>query len=256
VKEKKLAISAKGTAEFQQLKSLIFSIAEDKINKLNLNSPIAFFEKEKILGIEGVKENSILYKFLSEETNHFDEFKPSFFEAGFGKFSNDTENHNEPFMIGDLKLRGKIDRIDINEDESSYNIIDYKLKGRKPTGTDLTEGISLQLPVYLMAGKQIVEKKITKNFRSNKMIIYSLDYKSDNFGPLELNLTRKRNLGIEEIEKLNGEQIDGTKEKMLEYHESIKTGKFNLSSLEDRENKVCRYCDFRSFCRMQEVFDT
>ncbi len=256
VKDKKLPISAKGTEEFQQLKSLIFDIAEDKINKLNLNSPIAFFEKEKILGIEGVKENSILFKFLSEETNHFDEFNPTFFETSFGKFSNDKENHNEPFMIGNLKLRGKIDRIDINEDESSYNIIDYKLKGRKPTGTDLAEGISLQLPVYLMAGKQIVEKNTGKNFKSNKMIIYSLDYKSDNFGPLELNLTRKRNLDIEEIEKLNGEQIDGTKEKMLDYYESIKNGKFNLSSLDDRENKVCRYCDFRSFCRMQEVFDT
>ncbi|MCW8849810.1 MAG: exodeoxyribonuclease V subunit gamma, partial [Melioribacteraceae bacterium] len=256
VKEKKIAISARGTKEFEKLKNLIFSIAEDKINKLNLNSPIAFFEKEKILGIEGVRENSILYKFLSEESNHADDFIPTFFENSFGKFSNDTENQSEPFMIGELKLRGKIDRIDVNEEDSSFNIIDYKLKGRKPTGNDLAEGISLQLPVYLMAGRQILEKASAKKFRTNKMIIYSLDYKSDNFGPIEINLTRKRNLNIEEIEKLNEEQIDGTKEKMLNYYNSITYGKFNLSSLDDRENKVCRYCDFRSFCRMQEVFDT
>ncbi len=37
------------------------------------------------------------------------------------------------------------------------------------------------------------------------------------------------------------------------YVEEISSGKFNLSQLEDRENKVCKYCNFRSICRIQEV---
>ena len=37
------------------------------------------------------------------------------------------------------------------------------------------------------------------------------------------------------------------------YVDEIASGKFNLSDLEDRENKVCRYCNFRSICRIQEV---
>ena len=255
VKKEKIVLSPKGSPEFEKLKKLIFEIAEDKIKKLNLNSPIAFFEKEKILGIEGKKENSILYKFLIEESTVTDDFNPTFFESSFGKFSIDSENFNEPFYVDELKLRGKIDRIDLNENELSYNIIDYKLKGRKPTRNDLESGISLQLPIYLMAGKQIVEKHTGNNYRSNKMVIYSLDYKNDNFGPTEISLSRKRNLDVEEINQLNTEQIEGTKEKILEYYNSIKNGKFNLSSLDDRESKVCRYCDYRSFCRMQEVFE-
>ena len=54
---------------------------------------------------------------------------------------------------------------------------------------------------------------------------------------------------------MNDDLISNTKEKMSEYHQKIKSGKFNLSELDNREDKVCRYCDFRSFCRVQEVFE-
>ena len=253
--DEKIPIGEQGSQEFLNLKYVLFEIAEDKISKLNLNSPIAFFEKEKILGIEGKKENSILYKFLLEETANKTEFLPKLFEISFGKFSNREDNENEPFIVENLRIRGKIDRIDINEDNMTFNIVDYKLKGRKPTGDELAEGLSLQLPVYLMAGKHILDKNSNQNYEGNKMMIYSLDYKNDNFGPTQINLTRKRNLDIEEINKLNSEQISATKEKLIEYHDNIKNGKFNLSKLEDRENKVCNYCDYRSFCRMQEVFE-
>ena len=106
-----------------------------------------------------------------------------------------------------------------------------------------------------MAGEQIIKEQSNEKYQGNKMIIYSLDYKNDNFGPTQINLTRKRNLSGEEINKLNEEQILTTKEKLLFYHEAIQNGKFNLSKLEDRENKVCNYCDYRSFCRMKEVFE-
>ena len=42
-------------------------------------------------------------------------------------------------------------------------------------------------------------------------------------------------------------------ESIHKYVDDITSGKFNLSELEDRENKVCRYCNFRSVCRIQEV---
>ncbi len=111
----KIPIGAQGTKEFVNLKDILFDIAEEKITKLNLNSPLAFFEKEKILGIDGNKEFSILFKFLQQETEISTSFKPSLFEYSFGSISKrQNSNTNVPIQIDDLKLRGTIDRIDVD----------------------------------------------------------------------------------------------------------------------------------------------
>lgn len=256
VRERKLEINKVGTKEFTQLKNMLFNIAEEKINKLHLHSPLAFFEKEKILGIDGVKENSVLYKFLQKEKEKEDDFIPSLFEYPFGTFSReDNDEKIPPLQIGELKLRGKIDRIDIDKKNKMFNILDYKLKGKKPTLGEISRGISLQLLVYLMAGKHIIEFVENENYKPYKMFIYSLKYKDDEFGPIPIKLNRKRKQTAEETIELNEEQIENTKVTLEEYYTKIKEGKFHLSDLEDRENQVCRYCDFRSFCRLQEVFE-
>ncbi len=251
----KIPLNKVGTKEFLKLKKILFGIANEKIQKLNLNSPVAFFEKEKILGIDNKEENSILYKFLLKETNNDTDYIPSFFEFSFGKFQNEKTESISSLKIGEMKLRGKIDRIDIDECNNSYNIVDYKLSGRKPTVNDFTAGLSLQLPVYLMAGKTILEEIENKSFVGDKMIIYSLDYKDKNFGPIQVKSTKKRKPDFAENIKENEKLIDGTKEKITEYYQKIKNGKFNLSELENREEKVCRYCNFQSFCRVKEVFE-
>ena len=254
--KKKFQSVKRNSKEFKNLKEILFEIAEKKIGNLNLNSPLAFFEKEKILGIDGVKENSILHKFLITETNSESEFNPKYFEISFGNFSrSENDLRISPLEIGSLKLRGKVDRIDIDEDNNIYNIIDYKLKGKKPTMPDLQEGISLQLPVYLMAGEHILKEITNDEYGGNNMTIYSLDYKDNNFGPSNVNLTRKKNISIEEIQNLNEGLTEVTKQKMIDYHSKIKKGHFHLSELENREDKVCKYCDFKSLCRVKEVFE-
>jgi len=252
----KLIIGPVGSEDFDKVKNILFEIAEDKISKLNLNSPLAFFEKEKILGVEGKKQNSILFKFLLNEVESEGSMLPELFEIGFGNFSGfDNNLKSSPLEIGETKLRGKIDRIDLDRENKIFNIIDYKLRGRKPSLKDLFEGLSLQLPVYLLAGEQILNNLGEEDYKGYKMIIYSLDFKDKNFGPLPLKLSNKRNTDFEEDHKLNLELTSNTKGKITNYHQNIKSGNFNLSNLENREEKVCQYCDFRSFCRMQEVFE-
>ena len=106
-----------------------------------------------------------------------------------------------------------------------------------------------------MAGEHILKEVKNEKYGSNKMTIYSLDYKDSNFGPLNVNLTRKKNITIEEIQELNYELTEITKQKMIEYQGKIKNGHFHLSALENREEKVCKYCDFKSLCRVKEVFE-
>ncbi|MCK7523386.1 MAG: PD-(D/E)XK nuclease family protein [Ignavibacteriales bacterium] len=90
-----------------------------------------FFEREKILGIAGNKKKSILYKFLEEERNNAEGYVPQYFEMGFGQFKNSKEENADEFFIGDVKVRGKIDRVDVNPDDNTYKVIDYKLSGKR-----------------------------------------------------------------------------------------------------------------------------
>jgi ATP-dependent helicase/nuclease subunit B len=145
---------------------------------------------------------------------------------------------------GGVEVRGKIDRIDISED-NKLRVIDYKLGGKKPSQEELETGISLQLPLYLYAAKEMIKAQLKKDYSPEEANIYSLRYKEGEFGRLKV----KGLYGNEEIE----EMIKICVNSIQEYVHSISTGRFNLTKLKDRENKVCRFCSFRSVCRIEET---
>jgi len=241
---------------FRNAKKIIFNIGKKKLEGAAIRSPLAFYEKEKILGINGNENESILYQFLKKERENETNFIPEFFEVGFGNIQKPKSdlilNTQQPIDINGISIRGKIDRIDINENLSLFSIIDYKLSGNKPTIKDLWEGISLQLPVYMYAGKLLLDSNSGKSFSYNSMIIYSLKYQSDKFGKQKINITRKRKITTEEKTALTNDLIKSTKEHISNFVEAITRGEFGLSNLEDRESKVCRFCDFRTICRIED----
>ncbi len=252
--DKKITLHEADDKSFNYAEDLIFKIAERNISDANFNSPLTFYEKEKILGLNGDKKNSILYKFLINERDDAEGFIPEYFETGFGKISDGQNKYftKEDFKIDDIKVRGKIDRIDVQEDQNQFKVVDYKLSGRKPSAEELYEGISLQLPLYMLAAKEIIKAQMNKDFSPAGAEIYSLKFNEKDFGKNFMNLTRKK---ITEEEKiiLNEELIKTCIDAIKKYVHNINEGKFNLSTLEDRENKVCRYCNFRPICRIQEV---
>lgn len=231
---------------------LMYNIAERKISQSFFKSPLTFYEKEKLLGINDKKEESILGKFIEYESESNKEFIPAFFEVKFGNLK-DTEadknlSINEPLIIDELKLRGKIDRIELSRQDDTFNIVDYKLSGKKPTTNDLIKGISLQLPVYLLAAQYLLESKFNKKFRPNEMIIYSLKYSKEEFGKISVKLSTRNNNEITSVEQL----INNTIYHIKNFIKSISEGKFNLSPHKERENIVCRYCQLKTICRIQE----
>jgi ATP-dependent helicase/nuclease subunit B len=238
---------------FRQAEKLIFEIAENKIEKLRLYSSFLFLERERILGIAGNRKNSILYKFLEEERKLKEGFKPKYFELEFGKFNNsDNDNYNQ-ITIEDINVRGKIDRIDLDETRDYFKVIDYKLGGKKPSKKDIETGISLQLPLYVYASKILIEAELNKNYKPAAAIIYSLKMNKNEFGEKLVHLSNSRNPDEEELLKVNEDLINICNEFIPAYVKNITEGKFNLSLLEDRESKVCRFCDFKSICRIQEA---
>jgi ATP-dependent helicase/nuclease subunit B len=256
LKKKNIVLQGSDDKDFLRAEKLLFDVAEKKINKLKLNSSLAFFEKEKILGIEGDKRNSILYKFLLEERNSKDGFIPEFFELTFGRVENlpgDKSLSEKVFKIGDVKVRGKIDRVDVNEEDGSIKVVDYKRSGKKPTKDDIISGLSLQLPLYLYAAKELINSQMKKDYQAYGSEIYSLNFNKKEFGPKLIKTSNTRSTDKDKMIPMADEMITICINSINKYVDEISSGKFNLSELEDRENKVCKYCNFRSICRIQEV---
>jgi ATP-dependent helicase/DNAse subunit B len=194
-----------------------------------------------------------LYKFLEEERNNSEGFIPQYFEMGFGKFKNLKDENANEFFIGDVKVRGKIDRVDVNPDDNTYKVIDYKLSGKRPAKKELETGLSLQLPLYLYASKKLIEAELNKEFDPAAAIIYSLKLSNKDFGKKNIHISSSRTPSEDNLLKSNEELIKICSEFIPAYVEKIANGKFNLSMLEDRESKVCRFCDFKSICRIRDV---
>jgi len=255
LKKKKIILSNSTEQEFSIAEELIFNIAGKKMKTTGFNSPLNFFEQEKILGIEGNRKNSILYKFLLVEKENEDGFVPEFFEVGFGNINSEYNKPDNPhieIMAGTVKVRGKIDRIDINHKERTFKVVDYKLGGKKPTADDLLNGISLQLPLYMFAAKKIIKNQLHIDYAPAGAEIFSLKYKEGDFGKHPINISNKK-LSPKEGASLYDELINITLTAIEKYVKQISEGKFNLSVLKDRENVVCRFCGFRPICRVQEI---
>lgn len=240
-------------SNFRKSEKILLDIANEKIGDLKTRLPLAHFDIEKILGIDENWKQSILYQFLKYERENVDGYLPSFFEVKFGSISkgdSDSKLSNEQSLsIDNIKLRGKIDRIEINESENSFSITDYKLSGKKPSSNDLWRGISLQLPVYFLAAKSLLKYKTGNEINPGDMFIFSLKFNESDFGKNRISLTRKKN----DREALNNRLIDESINNIKQLVQNISEGKFNLTELEDREEKVCKFCELSSVCRIEEL---
>ena len=254
---KKIILAGCSEKDFQKAKKLLFDIARQNISQANFKSFFSFYEQEKILGINGSEQNSILYQFLIQERNSDAGFVPMFFETAFGMLEKGDESEKNSELkvkAGSTTVRGKIDRIDINEKDGVFNIIDYKLGGKKPKTEELLQGLSLQIPLYMFAAIELIKSQLNMDMKPQHGYIYSLKFSEKEFGKQIVSLLRTANKKSDE-EQINSniEMIKICVDAIDKYSSLISEGKFNLSTLEDRENKVCRYCNFRSICRIQEV---
>ncbi len=247
ITKNKLVVENCTDEEFDSFVDMIFDIAERKIDKNNFSNPYSFFELEKILGINGAKKFSILYKFLEEERKSKMGFKPVMFEKSFGKNSEHQIDYNG------VKFNGFIDRVDINENEKIFSIIDYKLRGKKITKEDINSGISLQLPLYLYAAKKILQSEFDEVYEPYSAEIFSLKLHTAEFGRKIIHNSSSRNLSIEDLVAINNNMIDIFKQTADKFFEKISNAEFHLSTLEERETKVCSYCDFSTICRVKEI---
>jgi ATP-dependent helicase/nuclease subunit B len=263
ISREKIILSGCSDEVFNRAIDIMFKIALEKTGMVNLDFPLAFFEKEKILGINNNRKQSVLYKFVEKEREIESKFTPAYFEIPFGGVRNEEGKYEYKslvdFKVGDVEVRGKIDRIDIDKDDNSFKLIDYKLGGKTPVKDDLKQGLSLQLPLYLHAAQKLLTEEKGKNLDPAVAEIYSLKMKESDFGPKVVKISDTRKNYETADEKTRQELVESNKEmikicldKITKYVSSIAGGEFNLSTLPDRKEKVCKYCDFAGICRVNE----
>lgn len=111
--------------------------------------------------IERERMQERLAALLAREYQAEGDFLPSAFEAYFGT---ETTQQDEPFfppgpvqfVLDDgeeIRLRGRIDRIDLSADQRRARILDYKT-GKAPRGR-FAGGMALQLPLYMFAARTL-----------------------------------------------------------------------------------------------------
>jgi ATP-dependent helicase/DNAse subunit B len=118
-------------------------------------------EKDYILGRAGA-EPGLLRAFLMAERERTDRMAPAHFEVAFGQPGNRPANVDPRLStpatvkIGEVNLRGRIDRIDVGED--CFTVTDYKTGSAVPTLSEIRSGMSLQLPLYLRAAEELLAR--------------------------------------------------------------------------------------------------
>ncbi len=236
----------------KEAETLLFDLAEKILRKFRFDDESYFYEKEKFFGINGKREDSILYHFLTEERISSDGFIPRFFEVSFGSAEKEKSDKHlsrtEPVLFNGINLTGKIDRIDLKENYIS--IVDYKTGASKVSAKNLDNGIDLQLPVYMFAAREL----LGPGYEPGKMNIYSLKFNSVAFGKKEVYSGKKgkKELSQEDKSSRLSDLVNFSLKKIEEYYSNIIAGRFEPSLLNDRETLVCGYCEFKSICRVEE----
>ena len=99
-------------------------------------------ERAMLRRVEG-----LLARFLAEEAEREDRFRPWLLEARFGE---GEDAARPPLHLGDWGLHGAIDRVDRDGDGRAL-VIDYKLASSVSSLNKLEEEAKLQLQLYMLA---------------------------------------------------------------------------------------------------------
>ena len=206
------------------------------------NRKFSEFEKHGVTGFpmqwEVAKRSMLgmLREFVLEELDE-NEFIPTYFEVRYGMRrhgSKDSEiSTEEPVSLElggkTLRLRGRIDRIDLSKDGKRARVRDYKAGKVAGKPNAFGGGKSLQLPLYLYAARQLL-RSLHQGIEVESAEYYFLkDQKSVPF---------------------EASQLDGREPELHAILQTIAEGIEEGIFIPFPDNQNCRYrfCDFRVIC--------
>lgn len=220
------------------------------------------FERERI--------RKVLHMWLEQEIadQQQDNFRPCYLEWGFGlpvRPGMDEHSTNVPLTLPDdsdeIYLCGKIDRIDKLDEQMI--VLDYKRK-TVPSYKDIEKGLSLQIPVYIMAVEQLLHYNrqlnasdsckpddLRSNVCSGQVVgggYYRLEPPARTNGIWQLAVfpVKKKNyLQQEEWQQC----LAGTQKIITDYIAAIRNGQFPVRPAAG----ACKFCYAHNICRFDRT---
>ncbi len=173
------------------------------------------------------------------------ELRPRYYEWSFGGKAPLSLNLGK----NKVSFAGRIDRIDVDERSKRFLIIDYKTGSSKITGRQVTNGESVQLPLYILA----VQKLLLPGYEPIGAVYYQLSDMSKKDGILHADrLPNSLSVGGRSSSLIVGAQWENTFQKILE----------NLTSITDRiyqglftsGAEPCRpHCPLKHYCTQHQI---
>lgn len=166
---------------------------------------------------------------------------PRFFEWRFGFMpTGDSTDMTPPLILetpsGAVEITGKIDRVDVDEDTGVFEVIDYKSRKSSDLilGTRIKRGLSLQLPLYLLAARDVL---FSGDFTP---VGASLIYLEE-----PLSQTREERIDLSDSPDILDAALSHIRQSVDMMHRGI----FYPAGQEP--GKGCTYCDHRNHCRFE-----
>ena len=234
-------------------------IARGKLEALDI--PDVFWKIEKELLLGGPSGEGILERYLRFERNREEPVRPSYFEVSFGGTPGGEEKSDsdlstqEPVQFGPVRLRGKVDRVDVGE--GFFSVVDYKTGSVIPRMKDIIDGTSLQIPIYLHAIEELLHSRGSADLvpaggfycRIGKEISMNPGIVAAEFRGRAFPAGSRSKQTVQDEKELRG-VIAKTKEAVGKIVDGIASGAFPLTRPE-LVARVCAYCDFKTICRIQ-----
>jgi ATP-dependent helicase/nuclease subunit B len=213
-------------------RKLLKETAEEEFNSKNFSTVAFEADKYNILKENGILEVWLDFEIAQQNDSENEGFYATFFEKGF-------ENMPLPdFDTGEMKYRGKIDRIDLKKENEQilYRVIDYKLtENSVKSDKDIEKLESFQMPVYI---------KATENLLSS--VSSEANYDAGIYYPVIL----KKDAKLKKVLDKEGSDflIDEALAKSGRIRNDIAHGIFSVEPKKD----VCKYCNYQAVCKIGE----
>lgn len=265
-----------------EYRTRLHAIAEEEIEHIRFEHPFFALDKEALLG--STEKIGKLDQWLTNELQRVDAgwtHLPALFEFAFGERSanhiieSEAERLTtiEPLQLSsNLRLRGKIDRIELSQtpNGTTFVIGDYKSGSvnNLANNTTIKKGVSLQMPLYAEATRQLLHTVYGIEAAPEGMVYYVLSPKA----PEEGKPSRSEKFvllpvtsplaAIADLKPRNAGEVvtssDDT-ERYIEqsigfasqYAEHIQHGEFPVQPFNQRQS--CPYCTYKSVCRVAEL---
>ncbi|MTI94012.1 MAG: hypothetical protein FH749_00780 [Firmicutes bacterium] len=171
--------------------------------------------------------------------------RPALLEATFGLPGSEV---GPVSLGGEVSFHGKIDRVDILEQDGQCLACVYDYKSSREIGASrIMQGKSFQIPVYLVAAEALLRAQGYKNARvlGGGYYVLKTGQRRGGIWSKEFNtLTGNR---LKALSAEAWEQLTDTLAVMADnYHNEIMSGRFTPRPDSERD---CLWCDFRYCCR-------